>query len=641
MTDQTPHEKELHKQVVQIRHELEHNLKALKASEQQFRAIADNAVDAIISIDSNSKITFWNKAAEKFFGYKAEEIINKELTIIMPERYRPAHKKGVARFVRTGKTRYLGKTIALEGLRKNGTEFPLELSVSSWKIDDELYFTAIIRDDTERKKIEEALKTSEERFRRLSEAAFEGIVIHEQGKIIEMNLTLAHMFGYEPKELIGKIGFPLLTPESQKEVQKRIATGSEEPYQVVGIRKDGTTFPIEIHAKTTQWKGRTVRVGAISNITERKKIEQKLKDSEKRYRQLVELSPDGVAIHSEGKLIYANPAALSIVGATKLDQLLGKSVLEFVHPDFREIVKKRFQEMALGQVAPVIEEKFLRLNGTPIDVEAAAAPIIFQEKPAIQVFFRDITERKQIQNELKKAKDVSDHISEVLQESLIRPVPKIPKLKIATALESAYEAQKIGGDFYDVFELGNNLVAVLIGDVAGKGVEAAGLTETVRSSVRTLAYIEPSPSFVFSKTNQSIMRQTPPGMFVTAAFFIINTNTGRVRFSRAGHPPAILCNGVECRVIEVPLGNPLGTFTDVYEESYLKLKEKQTIILYTDGLTEAKRGPELFGEVGVLATLAKIKDKTPRKIVDGLVKAAAEFAQGKLQDDIALVAIRY
>ncbi|MBI2265378.1 MAG: SpoIIE family protein phosphatase, partial [Armatimonadetes bacterium] len=174
-------------------------------------------------------------------------------------------------------------------------------------------------------------------------------------------------------------------------------------------------------------------------------------------------------------------------------------------------------------------------------------------------------------------------IAETLQQSLIRPTPQVAGLEIGVAYSPAFEAEKVGGDFYDVFEVRKNVVAVLIGDVAGKGVDAAGLTETVRSSVRALAYINHAPSFVLDRANQTLLRQIPPDQFVTAAFLTIDTETGRTLYASAGHPSAVLC-GKECGFLDSPSGLPLGTLNRSYSEAELHVQEMETLILYTDGL---------------------------------------------------------
>jgi PAS domain S-box-containing protein len=134
--------------------------------------------------------------------------------------------------------------------------------------------------EAERKQAEEALRDSEERFRRLSEAAFEAIAIHEGGVVLSANDQFFEMFGYEPDELLGKQIIPLIVaPEAGEFMRKQIATGGLGPYESIGLREDGTKFPIEIQVREMEYEGRKVRVGAIMDITERKQAEEALRRS--------------------------------------------------------------------------------------------------------------------------------------------------------------------------------------------------------------------------------------------------------------------------------------------------------------------------------------------------------------------------
>ncbi|MDQ7787258.1 MAG: PAS domain S-box protein [Thermodesulfovibrionales bacterium] len=131
---------------------------ALRFSEEKFRTIAETAVDAIISANSSGDIIFWNMSAQKIFGYSEDEIIGRSLRMLMPERYREDHQKGIERMKTQAESKYFGRFTEMHGLRKDGSEFPLELSVAMWKVDREIYFSAIIRDITKRKKLERELE---------------------------------------------------------------------------------------------------------------------------------------------------------------------------------------------------------------------------------------------------------------------------------------------------------------------------------------------------------------------------------------------------------------------------------------------------------------------------------------------------
>ncbi|MEK7268823.1 MAG: PAS domain S-box protein [Nitrospirota bacterium] len=133
----------------------------LRESEEKFRAVAETALDAIVSAESRGYVTYFNKGAERIFGYSSDEVIGHSVTLLMPERFREAHRHGLERFLLMGEAHIIGKTVELAGTRKDGTEFPLELSLSFWKAAGQTFFTAIIHDITERKRLEEQFRQSQ------------------------------------------------------------------------------------------------------------------------------------------------------------------------------------------------------------------------------------------------------------------------------------------------------------------------------------------------------------------------------------------------------------------------------------------------------------------------------------------------
>jgi diguanylate cyclase (GGDEF)-like protein/PAS domain S-box-containing protein len=137
-------------------------------------------------------------------------------------------------------------------------------------------------------------------------------------------------------------------------------------------------------------------------IKERRRMEEMVRESEERYRKLVELSPDGISIHTGGKFVFINPAGARILGASHPDQIIGTSALDVAHPDFREMAKARTEQLGKGaDTVPWMEEKYVRLDGSVIDVEVAGIKFVYEGKDAVQRIFKDITERKQVEQRLQ------------------------------------------------------------------------------------------------------------------------------------------------------------------------------------------------------------------------------------------------
>jgi len=199
------------------------SLESLEASEKRFRSITQTASDAIITINGQGKITYWNNAAKKIFDYSRDEICGEQITLIMPDRFRDAHQKGLNRVLSTGKSRLLGKTYEMVGLRKDGSEFPIELSISSWKTKDEPFFTGIVRDVTERKQMVEELKESHDLLEtRVKERTAELMKTNKalRIEIAERKRTEKKLLDYQQK-LRSLASELTLTEERQR---RRIAT---------------------------------------------------------------------------------------------------------------------------------------------------------------------------------------------------------------------------------------------------------------------------------------------------------------------------------------------------------------------------------------------------------------------------------
>jgi two-component system, cell cycle sensor histidine kinase and response regulator CckA len=169
-------------------------------------------------------------------------------------------------------------------------------------------------------------------------------------------------------------------------------------------RKDGTLLDVQITSHNLDWAGRPARLVSAVDITERKRAEEELRQSEESYRRLVEQSPDAILVHRHGTILFANSASAAFFGAASADELLGRQHLDFVHPDHRGPVKKRIQEFSYDLVSVRRNEtKFLRLDGKELYAEVAARSVIYQGEAAIQVMFRDISQRVEAEEKLRRS----------------------------------------------------------------------------------------------------------------------------------------------------------------------------------------------------------------------------------------------
>ena len=161
---------------------LERTLEQLRASQMRFQSILATASDAILCVDEQQRITLWNQHAETLFGYQADEVIGQPLELLLPVRFRAAHQGHVERFAATAISRQLmSQRPVLRGLRKSGEEFPVEVSISKVRLNDQWVFTAMVRDTTERVKIEETLKKEREELARMN-----GMMMGREERILEL-----------------------------------------------------------------------------------------------------------------------------------------------------------------------------------------------------------------------------------------------------------------------------------------------------------------------------------------------------------------------------------------------------------------------------------------------------------------------
>jgi PAS domain S-box-containing protein len=252
---------------------------ALQESEAKFRSVTESAIDAIISADAEGVIRSWNRAAEAIFGYPAGEAVGQKLELIIPERFREAHAKGLRRVALGGEGRIIGSTVELAALRRDGREIPIELSLASWKLGESRYFTGIIRDISER-------KGSEERFRSVTESAIDAIVTADRGGVIRSwNRAAERIFGHRPEEAVGE-SLELIIPERFREAHRtglaRVSGGGEgrvigRTVEVAGQRRDGSEIPIELSLSSWTHEGHRYFTGIIRDISERKAAEAQLK----------------------------------------------------------------------------------------------------------------------------------------------------------------------------------------------------------------------------------------------------------------------------------------------------------------------------------------------------------------------------
>jgi GAF domain-containing protein len=230
-------------------------------------------------------------------------------------------------------------------------------------------------------------------------------------------------------------------------------------------------------------------------------------------------------------------------------------------------------------------------------------------------------------------------IAETLQQSLLALPTHLNSVRFAHHYGSATDQSRVGGDFYDIFELQKGRVAIAIGDVSGKGLSAASVTALVKNVMRAHAVEGDLPSAVLRKTNGAVFRFTSVETFVTVFFGIYDRSKKTLTYANAGHPSALIADSAGT-VVELKSRGPLlGALQEmVYDDDVVQLSDAQTLLLYTDGLVEARRGRDLYGEDRLIAALKK-GSGDPAQLLQHVLADVLDFAGGHLSDDIAILTV--
>jgi len=351
--------------------------------------------NAVLVVDLEAKIRVANHAACSMLGYKEDDLVGRPLKTIFDEGEK----------ISTGKLLHsMGVLERNMGWRAaDGTRIDVAAASSFLRGRDgaPLGVVYVASDVTERRRAEQAMRESEHRYRTL----FDGnplpmwIYDFETLRFLAVNDAAVRTYGYSKDEFLRMRITDIRPAEELPRMHARLTELRERtaPTLFRHRKKDGSSFYAEVTSYEFVTGGRRARLVISVDVTERQRAEQLVRESEERYRSLVELSPDAIMLHADRRFIFLNNAAVELLGAESADDLIGTPIIDRVHPDSRANVAARLRTLDEGRDVPMIEEKFVRLDGSVVEVEVAAIAFVFNGKPAVQVVARDISQRKEIE----------------------------------------------------------------------------------------------------------------------------------------------------------------------------------------------------------------------------------------------------
>jgi len=241
------------------------------------------------------------------------------------------------------------------------------------------------------------IKENEERFRLLSEASFEGILIHDKERVIDTNSAFARMFGYPKEAVLGKSIYDFVAPEWRETVRKSVASGAQQAYEAQGIRRDGSVFPGTLRGNQMVYKGRPVRITAVRDLSERKKAEKALRDSEEKYRAVIENARDAIHIAQDGLIKFPNPR-MSELTAYAGEELENAPFARLIHSEDRDMVVDRYRRRLAGEeLSAPYAFRIINKSGEEIWVQLNTVRVTWEGRPATLNFLRDITEQRELE----------------------------------------------------------------------------------------------------------------------------------------------------------------------------------------------------------------------------------------------------
>lgn len=515
--------------------------------------------------------------------------------------------------------------------------------------------------------------TMEQEFKSmlLDEALDSIFILDLDGNILFANKSAFESRGYTEKDILGMSLADLDSPPYRRQLKMRLARLLKSGRMIMEsehICKDGSIMSVEIHARVIEFADHKFFFSIVRDISDRKRVE-KFNKALNQINQAINSTLDSdeimtVVVSEATKAIGAESGVVLL----KEDEHLE---LKYTHGLPPNLIGRQFDESRAIAIKRVLASKRASVfndtfNDDRIDPDVikalnirsmCVAPLVVKEeaigslcffyhsKPTIwrneQVdFARQLSASLALSVANANLFAAEQNIADTLQEALLAVAETIDGVEFGHLYKSATETIRVGGDFYDIFETPGGKVAIVIGDVSGKGLGAAGLTSIVKNSLKAFSYHETSPSAILSKTNDVVVKASDPSTFVTLFLGLLDTSTGSLSYCGAGHPPALLRK--ESGVIEPlnSLSTAIGIFPQIdFTDRSVFIAPNDILVLYTDGVTDARTNQTFFGDDRLINFISNAASDTAATLPNSIFENILDFTGETLLDDVAMLAV--
>ena len=693
---------------------------ALTVAEARKSAMLEAALDSVVTIDHLGRLIELNPAAVEMFGYSREHAVGVEMAeLVVPPDLRDAHRKALARCVETGEGALLGKRLELRALRRDGSEFPIELTITRIGEADPPMFTGFIRDITSRRAYEEErerlleleriARTDADQSRGQLAAILSGVAdaVTAQapdGSLLFANGTAVEMLGFTSLEdllaapvaevsrrfePLDEDGLPFPTERLPGRIALQEGQSAEAVIRFSDPRNRGDRWSRVKSTPVLDSDGEVaMAINVIEDVTELKRAEEAQRllaeagrllasslDTEAILQRIADLattpwladwcslhivdddghhpiaawassdSKRGESLIAIGERYPADPRAsigVPNVIRTGMSEFYPEVLPEHLEHGARDETHRQLLERTGAHsaiVAPIASRG--RSLGAMTVVRFGDGRRYDTEDVAL---LEELGRRMGAWLDTAQLYAERSYIAKTLQESLLpAQLPQIPGLTTAARFRASGAGNEVGGDFYDLFQATGGNWSVVVGDVCGKGPDAAAVTALARYTLRADAMTDPRPSAGLRILNEALLRQRDDLRFATVVYVSVAPGNGgmHVDIASAGHPlPLVLrADGT----VE-PVGKE-GTLVGVVPDPDVRdagaqLGKGDSLVLYTDGVTEARDDTGILGERRLRDILGSCAGMDADAIATAIETAAVDMQPGGTRDDIAVVVLK-